>query len=127
MHGIKTFKCFTDSKNIVGFAAFAVNIDIAAAVVYLKKGQNKALVLIANTDRKKVNGTFKINTAKLFGNNAKCEIREIIPAQYTYDKAKNDFYISSKKSFKSMPGKADSEFNAEFSKRGIRYFEVKKK
>lgn len=97
------------------------------AVVYLKKGQNKALVLIANIDRKKVNGTFKINTAKLFGNNAKCEIREIIPAQYTYDKAKNDFYISSKKSFKNMPGKADSEFNAEFAGRGIRYFEVIKK
>ncbi|MBQ9770190.1 MAG: hypothetical protein IJW23_00040 [Lentisphaeria bacterium] len=93
------------------------------ATVYLKKDQNRALVLITNIDRKKVNGTFTIDTVKLFGKKDGYEIREIFPAEYTFD-VKKGMVILKKKSSAVLKEKPGTPVKASFDKRGVRYFEV---
>ena len=84
------------------------------------------MVLIANIDRKKVSGTFTIDPEKLFGKKDGYEVREIIPADYTYT-VKDGLTVSKKKSFTNMKESLGTPVKAEFSKRGVRYFEVSKK
>lgn len=96
------------------------------ATVYLKKDEGRALVLIANIDRKSVKGTFSVDTEKLFGGKAACEIREIFPGEFVYSKTAG-FQTVRKKEYRKMTESPSDKIKAEFPQRGIRYFEVSKK
>lgn len=112
---------YWDKKNPV-----TVSTSDLKAVVYLKKDQKKALVLISNIARKNVKGTFSVNTEKMFGDKGPYQITEIIPGVQKYDK-KEGLSILKKKEVRPMSVNPDSAIPAEFHGRGIRFFEVRTK